>query len=182
MSQDGDEQPVGVARIDGDARDHLAVAQPEMLPRAAGVGGLVHPVADGEVGPDDAGARSDVDDVGVRRGDGDGADRAGRLVVEQGHPIGAVVGGSPDAAVVETGIEGVGLGGDAGQRTGTSGTSRTDVAPAHLSEREFLSGSGRTEGSKSDGKDGKSHKRAHEAKVCHVSSLRGHHAGAGGVD
>jgi hypothetical protein len=35
---------------DGDGGDHLAVAQPEMLPRAPGVGGLVHPVADGEIG------------------------------------------------------------------------------------------------------------------------------------
>jgi hypothetical protein len=50
VTEDGDEEPIRVARIDRDGGDHLAVAQPEMLPRAPGVGGLVHPVADGEIG------------------------------------------------------------------------------------------------------------------------------------
>jgi hypothetical protein len=140
MTKDGDEEPVGVAWIHRDGRDHLAVAQPEMLPRAPGVGGLVHPVADGEIGPDDARSRPHVDDVGVRRRDGDGADRTGRLVVEQRDPVGAVVGGSPDAPIVEAGVERIGLTGNASQRTRASGTGWTDVAPAHLSERELLRG------------------------------------------
>ena len=163
MTEDRDEEPVGVAGIDGDGRDHLAVAQPEMLPRASGVGGLVDPVADRQIGTDDARAGADVDDVGVRRRDGDRADRAGRLVVEQRHPVGAVVGRSPDAAVVEAGVEHVRLAGDAGQRAGASGASRADVAPAHLAEREVLGGGGRrADAGERDSKGGENQKGAHE--------------------
>ena len=149
VAEHGDEQPVGVARIDGDRRDHLAVAQAEVLSTSSGVGGLVDAVADREIGADDAGAGADVDDVRVRRRDGDRADRAGRLVVEQRHPVGAVVGRAPDAAVVEADVEDVRLAGDAGQRAGASGARRADVAPAHLAEREVLGGGGRRAGAAS---------------------------------
>ena len=66
MSERGDEQAVGIAGIDGDGRDHLAILQSEVLPRPPFVGGLVHAVADRQIGADDAGAGADVDDVRVR--------------------------------------------------------------------------------------------------------------------
>ena len=50
MAEHRDEQPVRIARIDGDLRDLLRVAQAEVRPRLAGVGGLVDAVADREVG------------------------------------------------------------------------------------------------------------------------------------
>ena len=87
--------------------------------------------------------RADVDDVRIRRRDGDGADRAGRLVVEERHPVGAVVGRAPDAAVVEADVEDVRLARHAGQRAGAAGARRADVAPVHLLEREVLRDGGR---------------------------------------
>ena len=100
-----------------------------VLPR---VGRFVHAVADCEVGADDSRAGADVDDVGIGRRDGDGADRAGGLVIEQRRPGGTVVGGAPDAAVVEADVEDVGLAGHAGKRAGASGARRPDGAPVHL--------------------------------------------------
>jgi hypothetical protein len=171
VTEDGDEEPVGVARIDGDGRDHLAVAQAEMLPGASGVGGLVDPVADGEIRTDDARSSPDVDDARVRRRDPNRADRAGRLVVEQRHPIGAEVRGSPDAAVVEAGVEGIRLAGDASQRTGAPGTRGADVAPAHLAEREVLGSRGRRAGARDGGSEGGENQNgAHERGVCQIAA------------
>ena len=72
---------------------------------------------------------ADVDDVRVRRRDGDRADRARRLVVEERHPRRPVVGRAPHAAVVEAGVEHVRLAGTPDRararpaRTGRSGAS-----------------------------------------------------------
>ena len=134
MAEDGDEEAVGVARIDDDLRDLLAVAQAEVRPGPAGVGRLVDAVADGEVGPLQAFAAGDVDDVGIRGRDGDGPDRARRLVVEDGMPGAAVVGRLPDAAVADADVEDVGLGGHAGDGPRAAGAVRADRAPAHLAE------------------------------------------------
>jgi hypothetical protein len=134
VTEDGHEEAVLVARVDADGGDHLAFAQPQMRPRLAGVGRLVHPVADGQVGADDPRTASDIDRIGIGRCDGDGADRAGGLVVEDRDPVGAVVGRPPHAAVVEAGVEGVGERGDARDRARASGAGGADLAPAHLRE------------------------------------------------
>ncbi len=84
-------------------------SQAEMRPRLAGVGRLVDAVAGREVGPDDAAAGADVDDVRIGRRDGDRADRSGRLAIEERLPVRAVVGRAPDAAVVEADVEDVRL-------------------------------------------------------------------------
>ena len=99
----------GIARVDDDLRDLLAVAQAEVRPRLAGVGGLVDAVAGREVGALQPFAAADVDDVRVRRRDRDRADRAGRLVVEDRRPGAAVVGRLPHAAVDGADVEHVRL-------------------------------------------------------------------------
>ena len=132
MAEHRHEQPIRVGGIDHHVGDHLAVAQPEMRPRRAGVGGLVHAVAGGQVGADDAAAAPDIDDVRVGRRHGDRADRAGGLVVEDRHPVGAVVGGAPHAAVVEADVEHVGLAGHAVEGARAPGAGRTDRAPVHV--------------------------------------------------
>jgi hypothetical protein len=93
VAEGGDEELVGIFGVDFDVGDHLEVAEAEMDPGFAGVGGLLNAVAGGEVGADDACAGADIDDVGVGGGDGDGADGAGGLVVEE-FPGGAEVGGA----------------------------------------------------------------------------------------
>ena len=132
MSQHGDEEPIRVSRIDDDVRDLLAVAEAEMRPRPAGVGRLVNPVADRQVGPREPFAAPDVHDVGIGRRDGDRSDRAGGLVVEDRRPRAAEVGCLPHAAVHRADVEDVRVARDAGNRLGASAAERSDGAPAHL--------------------------------------------------
>ena len=113
MAEDGDEDPVGVAGVDDDLRDLLGVAQAEVLPGLAAVGGPVDAVAGGEVGALEALAAAHVDHLRIRRRHGDGADRAGGLVVEDRRPDPAVVVALPHPAVVHADVEDVGRAGHA---------------------------------------------------------------------
>src|SRR6185503_14987779 len=109
-----------IARVYVDHRDHLRVAKPQVRPCLAAVGGLVDAVARREVGADDARARPHVDDVRVRGRDRNGADRPGRLIVEDGGPRRAVVSRAPDAAVIEAGVKHVWLAWYARERAGAA--------------------------------------------------------------
>ena len=109
MAERRDEQPVRVPRVDRELGNLLRVAQAEMRPCLAGVGGLVDAVADGEVRARQALAAPDVQDVRIGGRDGDPPDRSGRLVVEDRFPRAAGVGRLPDAAVDHADVEGVRL-------------------------------------------------------------------------
>src|SRR5439155_1638481 len=74
-SEVGDEDDVGVRRMDANLRDRVGVGEAGMGPRLAGVGRLVDAVARHDVTADARLARADEDDVGLRFRDGDGADR-----------------------------------------------------------------------------------------------------------
>ena len=91
MAQHGGEEMVGIARIDGQRGNLLAVAQAEVRPGLAGVGGFVDAVADGEIGTLQAFAAGDVNDVRIRGRDRDGANGLRGFVVEDGRPGAAVV-------------------------------------------------------------------------------------------
>src|SRR5439155_25758411 len=130
VAQHGDEDAVGVLGIDEDRRDLLAVAQAQVFPRLAAVGRFVDAIADGQVGALEALAAADVEDVGVGRRYGQGADGAGGLVVEDGVPGAAGVGGLPDTAVVDADVEDVGLAGDADGADGAPAAEGADHAPA----------------------------------------------------
>src|SRR5262249_48220313 len=84
------------------------------------------------------GAGPDVDDVRVRWRDGDGADRSRRLIVEERYPVGTVVRRAPDAAIVEAGVEDVGMTRVSGERARAPRTRRPDVAPAPVLEGQIL--------------------------------------------
>ena len=131
MAEYRDEEPVRVGRIDVDHGDHLTVAEPQVLPRRATVSGLVHTVANGEIGADDTCAAADVDHVRIGRCDRDGSDGARGLFVEDRHPVGAVVRGSKDAAVIVADVEHIRLAWHAGQRTRAAAAHRSYVAPVH---------------------------------------------------
>src|SRR6516164_117307 len=75
-------------------------------------------------------AATDVEDVRVGGRDGHGADRAGRLVVEDGLPGSAEVVGLPDAAVADADVEDAGLAADAHGGDGPAAAERADHAPA----------------------------------------------------
>ena len=134
VAGDGDEDAVGVAGIDGDLADLLAVAEAEVGPGFAAVGGFVDAVAGGEVGALQTFAAADVKGLGIAIGDGNGADGAGGLVVPDAVPGGSGVGGLPDAAVDCAKIEGCGLAGNSGEGAGSAGAHGADLTPAHVGE------------------------------------------------
>ena len=133
-AEHGGEGDVGIGRMDDDRAD-LADLLPDVLPGLAGVGGLVDAVADGDVAADVGLAGADVDDVRVRRGDGDGADGRGRLVVEdrpEGQPA---VGGLPDAAGGGGGVVGERIAGHAADAADAAAGRRADAAGFQFLER-----------------------------------------------
>ena len=134
MTERGDEQAIGILRIDGDLRNLLRIAEAQVRPRRAGVGRLVDAVADREVRARQPFAAADVEDVGIRRRNRHPANRSGRLVVEDRLPGAAGVVGLPDAAVHHAYIEGEGLTPMSRRRLRPPRAKRPDVAPLHFSE------------------------------------------------
>jgi hypothetical protein len=134
VPEDGDEHAVRVARVDDDLGDLLRVGEAQVRPRLPAVGGLEDPVAGGEVGALQPLAAAGVDHVGVRFGDGEGADGAGRLVVEDRRPHAPVVVRAPDAAVVHADVERPRPRRDAHGRDGPPAAERPDHPPAQPRE------------------------------------------------
>src|SRR5207247_8876020 len=86
MAEYRNEKPVRIASIDDDLRNLLAVAQPEVRPALAAVGGFIDAVAGGEVRALQPLAAPGIDDARIGGRDSDGADGTGRLIVEDGYP------------------------------------------------------------------------------------------------
>ena len=108
------------------------VAEAEVRPRFAGVGGFVNAVADGEIGAGQTFAAGNINDVWIGGCDGDGADRLRGLVVEDGRPGAAVIVGLPDAAIHGADIENIGLARHAARGASASAARGADHAPAHF--------------------------------------------------
>ena len=126
----GDEDDVGVGRMDADLRDRVGVVEADVRPGLAGVGGFVDAVAAHDVAADAGFAHADVDDVGIRLGDGDRADRgAGDQAVGDRRPLRAAIGRLPQAAAdrAEVGFLRPSL--DAGDRDRSAAAIRADAAP-----------------------------------------------------
>ena len=136
MTECRHEHDVGVGRVHADLRDVLRVSQADLRPRLAGIGRLVDAVARRDVAADLGLARADVDDVGVRGGDGDGTDRrTGDLIVGDRLPGHAAVGGLPETAaggaeVVLERAPGAARDGDR-----SAAALRPDAAPPQRAER-----------------------------------------------
>src|SRR5207245_8105107 len=77
---------VRVLRVHEESADLARVLEAHGRPGLAGLGGLINAVAVGEVATDARLAGADVDDVRVRVGDVDGADRRDRFLVEEARP------------------------------------------------------------------------------------------------
>ncbi len=126
-----DEQAVRVMRIDRDRGDLLGVAQAEVRPRRARVGGLVHAVADREVGPVQAFPAAGVDRVVVARRHRERTDRTGALAVEDRRPRPPGVVRPPHAAVHGRHVEAVRLVGNPAHRRRAPPAQRPDEPPLH---------------------------------------------------
>ena len=132
----GDEDHVGVLRIDHDARDLAGVTEAHELPRLAGIGREVHAAPVDDVVADVALARAHPDEVRVRRRERDRPDRGRRLVVEDRVPGVAPVGGLPHAARRRADVVDLRLAGNAGDRRDSAAADRgPEVAEPDVVQR-----------------------------------------------
>src|SRR5260221_5266698 len=128
MTDGGDVQHVGIARIYGDLADVLCVGESDVRPRAACIRALVDAVAIAVRVAQRALPAADVDRIRRGRRNGNRADGRDRLRVEDRQPRSAAVDGLPYTAVDGTEVELIRPAGNAGGRCGASspeGSQRT---------------------------------------------------------
>ena len=130
MPEHGGKHVVRVAGINGERRNLLAVAEAQMRPGLAAIGGFINAVAHREVRPLQAFAGRDVNSIRVGRRDGDGSNRLRGLLVEDGRPGAAVVVRFPNPAVHLTHVKNIGLARDACGRARPPAAVRTNQPPA----------------------------------------------------
>ena len=133
---------VRIARIDQHAPDLLRVGEADMGPGLAAVGGLVHAVPLGDVGAHVGLAAPDVDHPWVGGRDGQRADRADRLRIEDRLPGAAGVAGLPHAAVDAAEVEMLRLLRHAGHRQHAPAAERAEQAPVQVLEQRGIGGRG----------------------------------------
>jgi hypothetical protein len=142
MARHGGKDLVRIVRIDGELRNLLAIAQAKVRPGLACVGRLVNAVADRQVRPMQPLTTANIDHIRVRRGYGNRADGAGRLVVKDRLPRATVIVGLPHSAIAHADVKDVRLGGHAGDAACASATVRADRSPVEgggdLAEGEGL--------------------------------------------
>ena len=118
--------------------DVADVLEADVRPRLARVARLPDALADRDVGAEAVRAGARVDDVRVGVGDIDVAHGAdGDLPVGDVRPVGAGVGGLPDAATGGAEVEGVGFLIHARHRSDATAACGADHAPAELVERRW---------------------------------------------
>jgi hypothetical protein len=130
MAKHSNEDAIGIVRVNQNSTDLLAISQPHVFPCLTAVRGLVDSITSREIRSLQAFTTADVQDVGVRRSDGQGADGAGRLVVEDRGPNAPIVGGLPHAAVIDADKEDVRLPRDTRGGNCSSSAKRPDHPPA----------------------------------------------------
>src|SRR5215467_1724036 len=101
-----------------------------MGPSVSGVDRFVHAIAVGNLGAHVGFARADVNDVGIGWSDGEIADRANGLAVEDRFPGRAGIGALPHASVYRAHVEEIGLAGNADCGQCASPAKRADQTPA----------------------------------------------------
>ena len=146
VAHGGDEEAIGIRRVDGDTADLAGGVEPDVAPRLARVGGFVHAVAVGVLAADIDLAGADVHNVGVGWRHFHGAYGADRnALVGDGAPGVAGVFGLPNAAAHRAEVEGVGLAGVAGDAVSAAAAHGTYVAPFETGEQAIgilIDGSG----------------------------------------
>src|SRR6185312_5371534 len=138
MAGHSGENFVGIPRIDGEFWNLLAIAQAKMGPRLAGISGFVDAVPDREVRAVQPLAAADINNVGIRRRNGNRANGAGGLMVKDGLPCAAVIIRLPDASIADAYIEDVRLAGHAADGPRASATIRPDAAPLERAEQRRI--------------------------------------------
>src|SRR5438270_6111872 len=98
MSERRNKNGFGVAGIDNDCADMLSVFQSYILPRESAVGGLVHPVAIGDIAANASFAGAHIDDIVIGAGNLECSDRADGILIKQGLPVVTPIRGLPHSA------------------------------------------------------------------------------------
>src|SRR6267143_6625808 len=133
MAFGGDKDTVWIFRIDKYRGDLLGVAKVlHVRPGFTGVGGFMNSVAGGEVRALQSFAAADVNNVRIGWCDGESADGAGGLIVENRTPGVAEIRGFPDTAVDGGHVEHIGLVRHARDGHGAASAEWADAAPAHF--------------------------------------------------
>ena len=132
MAESRDQDPIRVAGVDQDSPDLLRVPKPDVDKGLPAVGGFVHPVALRDVGAHVGLAGAHVDHLRIRRRQGERADGADRLGVEDRSPGPAGIVRLPHAAVDAAEVEVRHVAGHAGHGQHAPPAKRADRAPAEL--------------------------------------------------
>src|ERR1019366_9281055 len=130
---------VRILRIDENGRDLFRFIEAEVLPRLAGIDGLVHPVPFIDAAAGDEITHADVDDVGIGRRSLHRSYRRRFLHrIEDRIPRRAGARGLPHAAERKPDIERAGLADYARDGRDPSATERADHAPAQARDEVRL--------------------------------------------
>ena len=128
----GHPDAIGIARVDAYLADVPGVGEAKVHPGPAAVGGLVHPVAVGDVATDGALTHAGVDHAGVGVRHRERAHRRGLQVpVAHVRPGDARILGLPDATGHRAEVEHRGFRRIAGHRHHPAPAGRADAAPPH---------------------------------------------------
>jgi len=147
MPQSGDIHDVGTLGIDDNLADLPRVAETEVRPGLAAIGGLVDAIARGKIGTDVGLACAHVDHLGIRPSHGEGTDRRNLLAVEDRLPDNTGIAGLPDPAIDRAKIEGGRVAANTGDGYYSPSAKRPDEPPPE--PRVELGGNGL--GGKGDG-------------------------------
>ena len=147
VADGGHVDEVGVVGVDEDRAAVAGALQPDVPPGLARVGGLVDPVADDDVAAQAVGAGRNVDDVRVRIGHPDRADRPRpEVAVRDVAPVVPAVGGLPDAAAGGAHVEGGRVGAVARHGGDAAAARGAHVAVAQAAEQVGGEARGRRSG------------------------------------
>ncbi len=134
----GHQHPIRIVRIHQNAPDVVGGLEPDVGPRIPGIVRPVDSVAGGNVVARSDLSGSDVDDVGIGRGDGQGAHGRRGLMLHQPLPGASGIGGLPDPAARRPEVEGVRFAGHSFGDRRPAGAEGTDESPV-----QFLKGARR---------------------------------------
>src|SRR6267143_268249 len=138
MAFGGDEDAIRIFWIDENRSDLLCITKTKMRPGSSGVGGFINSVPGGEIRALQSFTTADVNNIWIGWRNGEGADGAGRLIIENRIPGIAEVRRFPDAAVDCGHVKDIRLARHAADSYGAPAAKRANTAPAHFVEKFLI--------------------------------------------
>src|SRR5207253_10015014 len=126
----GNQDYVGITRIDDNAAKLPRIAQADVLPSSAAIGGFVNAVTESDVRAHVGLAGSGINHVRVGRRNRQCSDGGDGLLLEERLPGVTAIACFPNAAINRAEIVGIGLADDAGHSQRAPAAKRPNRAPA----------------------------------------------------